>query len=87
MFESGWRQSFSISEIRFYSEFAWAATDLKTSFPKSFWVALAAQLFKPLAIMILKSAFRDAAKDLGLSISDTTLDFLADLAVSALLSA
>jgi len=42
---------------------------------------------KPLATSIVKSAFRDAAKDLGVTLNDETLGFLSELAVDALLAA
>ncbi len=56
-------------------------------FPKSFWVALAAQIVKPLAVWIVKSALRDAASDIGITLNDETLTFLSQLAVDALLAA
>jgi hypothetical protein len=68
------------------AEFKRVATELKSQFPENFWVGLAGQFLKPLAVMILKSAFRDAAKDLGVAISDDTLEFLSELAVDALVS-
>jgi hypothetical protein len=69
------------------SDLARVAKEMKGSFPKSFLVGLAAQLVKPLAVWIVKSAFRDAAHDLGISISDETLEFLSELAVGALSAA
>jgi hypothetical protein len=73
--------------MSFRSDFVGAATQLKASFPRCFWVALAAQFVKPLATSIVKSAFRDAAKDLGVTLNDETLGFLSELAVDALLAA
>jgi len=68
-------------------DFARAANEMKSTFPKDFWVGLAAQFVKPFAVWILKSAFKDAANDLEIPISDGTLEFLAELAVDALTTA
>lgn len=70
----------------FHRDFAQAAQELKGSFPNSFWIALAGQFVKPLAVWIVKSALNDAAKELGLTLSDATLSFLSDLAVDALIA-
>lgn len=67
--------------------FSDAAIDFKSQFPKSFLVMLAAQLVKPLATWLVKSALKDAATDLGISLNGATLDFLADLAVDAMVAA
>jgi hypothetical protein len=42
---------------------------------------------KPLAVWILRSAFKDAANDLGITLNDETLEFLSELAVDALVTA
>jgi hypothetical protein len=70
----------------FHRDFAQAANQLKSVFPKSFWIALAAQIVKPLAVLIVKSALRDASSDLGYSLDAETLDFLANLAVDVLVA-
>lgn len=70
----------------FQHDFAQAANELKGNFPKSFWIAVAAQFVKPLAVWIVKSALNDAAKELGISLSNTTLSFLSELAVDALIA-
>src|ERR1700693_120054 len=69
------------------AEFVRAANELKSSFPKNFWIALAAQFVKPLAVWILKSAFKDAATTLGITLNDETLEFLSELAIDALVTA
>jgi hypothetical protein len=71
----------------FHLDFVRAANELKSSFPKSFWVALAAQFVRNLALLLLKSAFKDAAKDLNITLDDETLGFLSELAVDALVTA
>lgn len=71
----------------FYRDLDQAAIQLKASFPKGFWVTLAAQFVRPLATWIISSAIRDAANDLGIALDDQTLSFLSDLAVDALLTA
>jgi hypothetical protein len=70
--------------ISFHRDFREAATQLKTSFPQSFWVALAAQFVRPLATWIVSSAVRGAANDLGLTMNDETVSFLSELAVDVL---
>ncbi len=71
----------------FGAEFVRVANEMKSTFPKNFWVTLAAQIVKPLAVWILKSAFRDAADDLGITLNVETLEFLAALAADALVAA
>jgi hypothetical protein len=71
----------------FRSDFVGAADQLKGSFPKSFWVTFAGQVARPLAVAIVKSAFKNAAKDLGVTLNEETLGFLSELAVDALLAA
>jgi hypothetical protein len=70
----------------FHYRFNRTASDMKSQFPRSFWVGLAIQLVKPLGVWIVKSALKDAANDMGLTISDVTLEFLSELAVDALVS-
>jgi hypothetical protein len=82
-----WLEAVIQQQNRSYgAEFARVAREMKGAFPKNFWVALAAQFVKPLAVWILKSAFRDAASDLGIALNDQTLDFLSELAVDALIA-
>lgn len=82
-----WLQAvIQLQDRSFHRDFVQAANQLKSSFPKSFWIDLAAQCVKPLAIWLVKSAFRDAANDLGVSLSDETLNFLSELAVDALMT-
>ena len=71
----------------YHADFTRVASEMKSQFPKNFWIALAAQVVKPLAVWIVKSAFKDAANDLGITISDDTLEFLSELAVDALVTA
>lgn len=70
-----------------FLDFNQAATSLQASFPPNFGIKLFAIVIKPLAVWIIKAAFRDAANDLGITISDATLEFLVELAVTGLLSA
>ncbi len=54
-----------------------AARDLKSDFPKSFWIWLALETIKPLGVWLVKSALRSAARDIGFTLSDDTLELLA----------
>jgi hypothetical protein len=70
----------------FYAEFRRAAAENQGSFPKAILPIIAAHLYKPFAVWLVKSALKEAAADLGISIDDATLSFLANLAVDALMA-
>jgi hypothetical protein len=83
-----WLQSVVSQDQRsFHRDFGRAANVLKSSFPRNFWIALAGQFVKALAVWLVKAALRDAATDLGFSLNDETLDFLSELAVDSMLAA
>jgi hypothetical protein len=70
----------------FYAEFRRAAAENQGSFPKAILPILAAHLYRPLAIWLVKSALKQASTDLGITVDDPTLTFLADLGVDALMA-
>ena len=61
------------------------AIQVQPQFPKNSWVTATAQVSRGLAVWFVKSAIREAAVSMGVTLDDTELAFLADLAVTALL--
>lgn len=90
-----WRQDVSqwLSRVFEYQrqsglDFRIAASYCQQSFPTSGLVAFAGQaVYKGLAVWAVKTALRDAAVSLGVSLDDATVDFLADLGVDVILPA
>lgn len=62
-----------------------AAIQVQSQFPKNSLVTVMAQVYRDLAVWFVKSAIREAATSMGVTLDDTELDFLADLAVMAVL--
>jgi len=82
-----WLQGVISHQQRPYSaELRRVASEYQADFPKALLPLIAAHVFRPLAIWLVKSAFKEAAADLGVSIDDATLSFLAELAVDALMA-
>jgi hypothetical protein len=67
-----------------HADFYQAAQELHSTFPPSFWIGIAVQFIKPLGVWIVKSALKDAAADLNITLSDEALNFLSELAIEAL---
>jgi len=61
-----------------------AASQYSNGFPKNMLLVLVSQIVRSLAVWLVKSAIRDAATGLGISLSDGELNVLADIAVDAL---
>lgn len=88
-----WRRDVKqwLSEVLQYQQqsglkFRTAAAQCQQSFPSSDLVVFVGQsVAKGIAVWAVKTALREAAASLGFSLDDETLDFLADLAVDALL--
>lgn len=63
-----------------------AARQNQSRFPRNLLVRVVAIFIRRLAVRIIKSALKDAAGQLNISISNEELDAIADLAVDALLA-
>jgi len=61
-----------------------AATQNQAAFPKNAAVRLMGQIANSLAVWFVKAALRDAASDLEISVSDESLDILANVAAASL---
>lgn len=82
-----WLQIIRDHQLRPYlAEFRRSASEMQSDFPRALLPVLAAHIYRPLATWLVKAALKDAASDLGVTLDDPTLDFLADLAVDALLA-
>lgn len=90
-----WRQDVRqwLSEVLQYQRqsglhFRTAASHCQQSFPSSELVLFAGQaVYKGIAVWAVKTALREAAASLGVTMDDETVDFLADLAVDVILPA
>lgn len=63
-----------------------SARSRQAQFPRNLLIRLLAMLARRLAIWIVKGAIKDAATDLGISLSDADAEAVADIAVSVILS-
>jgi len=59
-----------------------AAQRNRTAFPSSLFIKIVRLFFASIAKRLVKSALRDAASELGLTLSEVELDALADVAVA-----
>jgi hypothetical protein len=90
-----WRQDVKrwLAEVGQYQRqsglsFQTAASHCRQSFPSSDLVVLAGQaVYKGIAEWAVKNALREAAASLQINIDDTTLDFMTNVAVDAILPA
>jgi hypothetical protein len=81
-----WLESVSQNQKAFGGTLSAAARRNQFAFPKHWLVAIVAQIVPVLARAILRSALKDAAGALGLSLSDSEMDVLTDFAMLALTS-
>jgi hypothetical protein len=82
-----WLQSVDNHRRTFGVDLTTAAIQNRANFPKSTLVLFAGQILRSLATLIVKSALRDAATSLNMTLDDATLDALSDIVVTVLLSA
>jgi len=53
-----------------------------SEFPRNLFLVIVSQIFRSLAVWIVKSAHRDAATQLGISLSESEAGVLADVVVA-----
>ena len=63
-----------------------AVSYAQQSFPSNWLLKFTAEVAKELAVKVVRWAIGDAAKSLGISLSDVELDLLAELAVAGIAS-
>jgi hypothetical protein len=80
----GWLQTVEQRRQIYGLDLKTAAVQTQTAFPKNLIMVLVGQLFRGLAVWIVKSALLDAATGLGISVDAETLDLMANLGVTAL---
>lgn len=81
-----WLQSVLQHQRNFGVDLKSAASQNRGTFPRNFLIGLVAQLVRPLAVWLVKSALKDAASELNVTLDDETLDFLTEVAVTALMA-
>jgi hypothetical protein len=81
-----WLQAVLNRQRQLFANFELVARQQQAAFPRAVLPVIAAHLFRPLAVWLVKSALKEAADDLGITLDDQTLSFLADLAVDSLMA-
>lgn len=78
-----WLQSVQSNRQAFGYDIRSAVKNSQQSFPSNWLLRFVTEIAKDLATKFVRSAIKDAATSLGISLSDGELDVLADLAVAS----
>jgi len=81
-----WLQAVDQYQHMYFVDLRTSATQCASDFPKNMLLVILSQIFRSLAVWFVKSAIKDAATQLGVSLSDAEVNVLADVAVNALVA-
>lgn len=79
-----WLQVVDQHRHMYFSDLRVSARQYAGDFPRNLLLVIVSQIFRSIAVWLVKSAIRDAASELGVSLSDAEVGVLADVAVDAL---
>lgn len=79
-----WLQAVDHYHHMYFVDLRTSAAQCASDFPRNMLLVILSQIFRSLAVWFVKSAIKDAATQLGVSLSDAEVNVLADVAVNAL---